>query len=60
MAAYMPLWDKRIIQTKPVVRGVGENSIDWKATDIIKIDYFDGVQPMTDLKSAYDANITDN
>ena len=49
-----------VIQTKPVVRGAGENSIDWSESDIIKIDYFDGVQPMTDLKSAYDANITDN
>lgn len=51
-----------VIQTKPVVKKVstGAGSVEWKADDIIKIDYFDGVQPMTDLKSAYDANITDN
>jgi hypothetical protein len=49
-----------VIQTKPIVRQVGDSQIAWKESDIIKIDYFDGVQPMTDLKSAYDANITDN
>jgi len=49
-----------VIQTKPIVRQAGDNNINWKANDIIKIDYFDGVQPLTDLKSAYDANITDN
>lgn len=49
-----------VIQTKPVVRGAGNDPIEWKAADIIKVDYFDGVQPLTDLKSAYDANITDN
>lgn len=48
-----------VIQTKPVVRKVGD-SREWSESDIIKIDYFDGVQPTTDLKSAYDANITDN
>lgn len=49
-----------VIQTKPLVKNVGESAVQWKDEDIIKIDYFDGVQPMTDLKSAYDANITDN
>ncbi len=50
-----------VIQTKPIVRNSGSaSSTEWKEEDIIKIDYFDGVQPMTDLKSAYDANITDN
>jgi len=49
-----------VIQTKPIVRGAGDNQIEWRESDIIKIDYFDGVQPTTDLKSAYDANITDN
>lgn len=49
-----------VIQTKPIVRAAGDAPIAWKEDDIIKIDYFDGVQPMTDLKSAYDANITDN
>lgn len=49
-----------VIQTKPVVRGAGDAPIAWKAGDIIKVDYFDGVQPMTDLKSVYDSNITDN
>lgn len=49
-----------IIQTKPVVRKASDSAVEWSANDIIKVDYFDGVQPMTDLKSAYDANITDN
>lgn len=52
-----------VIQTKPVVRKGTNGKLDaqsWSAGDIIKVDYFDGVQPMTDLKSAYDANITDN
>ena len=50
-----------VIQTKPVVRKSGDASTTgWDKQDIIKIDYFDGVQPLTDLKSAYDANITDN
>ncbi len=49
-----------VIQTKPIVRQAGDTNIQWKESDIIKVDYFDGVQPMTDLKSAYDANITDN
>ena len=51
-----------VIQTKPVVRksGKSSNNAAWAPTDIIKVDYFDGVQPMTDLKSAYDANIADN
>lgn len=52
-----------VIQTKPVVRQIGNvavDAVDWSESDIIKIDYFDGVQPLTDLKSAYDANITDN
>jgi len=49
-----------IIQTKPIVRKSGEVTAEWKESDIIKVDYFDGVQPVTDLKSVYDANITDN
>jgi len=46
-----------IIQTKPVTKTVGTA---WAPEDIIKVDYFDGVFPVTDLKSAYDSNITDN
>ena len=46
-----------IIQTKPVTK---LDASTWKAEDIIKVDYFDGVFPTTDLKSAYDSNITDN
>jgi len=46
-----------VIQTKPVTK---LNASDWNAGDIIKVDYFDGVFPITDLKSAYDSNITDN
>jgi len=45
-----------VIQTKPIKRNDGK----FKLTDIIKVDIFDGVQPMTDLKSAYDSNITSN
>jgi len=43
-----------VIQTKPIKKFKYENN------DIIKVDLFDGVQPTTDLKSAYDANIADN
>jgi len=46
-----------IIQTKPVTK---LDSSAWTPEDIIKVDYFDGVFPTTDLKSAYDTNITDN
>jgi hypothetical protein len=46
-----------VIQTKPITKTKGSQ---WQASDIIKIDYFDGVFPITDLKSAYDSNITDN
>jgi len=46
-----------IIQTKPVTK---LDASTWRAEDIIKVDYFDGVFPTTDLKSAYDSNITDN
>jgi hypothetical protein len=46
-----------IIQTKPVTK---LTSATWTKKDIIKVDYFDGVIPITDLKSAYDSNITDN
>lgn len=46
-----------IIQTKPVTK---LDSSEWTLEDIIKVDYFDGVFPTTDLKSAYDSNITDN
>jgi len=45
-----------IIQTKPVTKLEG----NWSADHIIKVDYFDGVFPTTDLKTAYDSNITDN
>jgi hypothetical protein len=48
------LW---VIQTKPVV---GTSDANFKESDIIKVDYFDGVFPRTDLKSIYDSNITDN
>jgi len=46
-----------IIQTKPVTRTTQQ---EWAPSDIIKVDFFDGVFPITDLKSAYDSNITDN
>ncbi len=46
-----------VIQTKPITKASGENYVP---QDIIKVDFFDGVFPTTDLKSAYDANITDN
>ena len=46
-----------VIHTKPITKAKGSN---YGAQDIIKIDFFDGVFPVTDLKSAYDANITDN
>jgi len=49
-----------IIQTKPIARQVGSVQKDWKADDLIKIDYFDGVQPLTDLKSAYGSSLSDN
>ena len=48
------LW---VIQTKPVV---GQSDKQYVEEDIIKVDYFDGVFPRTDLKSIYDSNITDN
>jgi len=46
-----------VIQTKPVTK---LSANDWTVEDIIKVDFFDGVFPTTDLKSAYDSNITDN
>ncbi len=46
-----------VIQTKPITKSQGTN---YDIQDIIKVDFFDGVFPVTDLKSAYDANITDN
>jgi hypothetical protein len=46
-----------VIQTKPITK---LDNTSWELTDIIKVDYFDGVFPTTDLKSAYDSNITDN
>lgn len=49
-----------VIQTKPVARQVGNTATEWKIEDIIKVSYYDGVQCLTDLNSAYDANITDN
>ncbi len=48
------LW---VIQTKPTV---GQADAQFVESDIIKVDYFDGVFPRTDLKSIYDSNITDN
>lgn len=48
-----------VIQTKPVVR-TGSDNNKFTKEDIIKVDMFDGVFPITDLKTAYDANITDN
>jgi hypothetical protein len=48
---------RMIIQTKPVTKISGQ---EWEKKDIIKVDYYDGVIPITDLKSAYDSNITDN
>ena len=56
-----------VIQTKPVVRnlksgntGSSINIAAWTSNDIIKVDYFDGVCPTTDLKSVYSSSITDN
>jgi len=46
-----------VIQTKPVL---GTTEHKFEASDIIKVDIMDGVFPKVDLKSAYDANITDN
>jgi hypothetical protein len=46
-----------IIQTKPITKARGELYDKW---DIVKVDFYDGVFPVTDLKSAYDSNITDN
>ena len=46
-----------VIQTKPITKYEGAN---YNIHDIIKVDFFDGVFPITDLKSAYDSNITDN
>lgn len=46
-----------VIQTKPTV---GQSDAQYTIDDIIKVDYFDGVFPRTDLKSIYDSNITDN
>jgi hypothetical protein len=46
-----------LIQTKPVTK---LDSQDWSPEDIVKIFYFDGVVPTTDLSSVYDSNITDN
>ncbi len=48
-----------VIQTKPVTAR-GDGNKEFKDSDIIKVDLFDGVQPLTDLKTAYDASITDN
>lgn len=47
-----------IVQTKPIM--VNGNSKDFKPEDIIKVDIMDGVFPLTDLSSVYDANISDN
>jgi len=43
-----------VVQTKPIKKN------KYNPDDIIKVDLFDGVQPTTDLKSVYDANIEDN
>ncbi len=48
-----------IIQTKPITKR-NTSGDSWNMADIIKVDFFDGVFPTTDLKSAYDSNITDN
>lgn len=49
-----------IIQTKPVMRNKKGENKGFKADDIIKVDWYDGVVPLTDPITAYDANITDN
>jgi len=51
-----------IIQTKPITPKGPSSAYahTFKEADIIKVDFFDGVFPVTDLKSAYDSNITDN
>ncbi len=51
-----------IIQTKPITPKGTSTAFyhSFKKADIIKVDFFDGVFPVTDLKSAYDSNITDN
>jgi len=46
-----------VIQTKPVL---GTQTNTFELEDIIKVDYFDGVYPKTDLKSIYESNIQDN
>ena len=46
-----------VIQTKPITK---LSASEWTQDDIIKIDFFDGVIPTTDLKSVYDSNISDN
>jgi len=52
-----------VVQTKPFALGptqkASRNVESWKKK-IIKVHYFDGVVPTTDLNSVYDANITDN
>jgi hypothetical protein len=48
-----------VVQTKPITKK-NTGGKRWIDADIIKVDFFDGVFPITDLKSAYDANITDN
>lgn len=50
-----------VIQTKPVARATtGGSPQVWATSDIIKVAYYDGVQCLTDLNSAYDSNIMDN
>jgi hypothetical protein len=49
-----------VIQTKPVARQVSGTPQVWTTNDIIKVAYYDGVQCLTDLNSAYDSNIMDN
>ena len=56
-----------VVQTKPValktstaLGSSSETSAKPSAKDIIKVSLFDGVVPITDLNSVYDANINDN
>jgi len=48
-----------VIQTKPVVRGVA-GAEAWKADDITKIAYYDGVFPKVDINAVYSATVSDN
>ena len=43
-----------VIQTKPVAR---VNKEDWKITDIIKVDLYDGVFPLPDPSSPFNNGV---